>query len=127
MEQSNTVIRSANKKDIPHIQHLLKETGLYWAPIDDYPGVYKAQLEHDPQSIVIAEYNEQIIGMMLFVYSPFLSLVAHLAILPEYQRRGIGTLLFKEVLARIEKRGGHYVAGYIAETNEASLALCDTL
>lgn len=127
MQKSDVVIRSAEKEDIPSIQHLLKETGLYWAPVDDHPVLYERQLEHDPQSIVVAEYNKQTIGMVLFTYSPFWTLVAHLAVLPNYQRTGVGELLFKEVIERVKRRGTGDIGGYVEETNEASLALCNSL
>ncbi len=42
---------------------------------------------------------------------------------PEAARRGIGILLYRELLARLERAGTHTVMGGIAVPNEASVAL----
>ncbi len=127
MNLSGVIIRSAVNEDILQMRELLKATGLYFAPVDDDPANYEAQLVHDPGSVIVAEYECHVIGMVFYVHSPLFSVVAHLAVLPEFQRRGIGKMLFTEALQRLEKLGTCDRAGYIEEDNKASLRLCDEL
>ena len=119
--------RSAVKSDIPRIQELLRETGLYFEPIDSRPDVYEKQLDHDPDSIVVAEHHNRIIGMQMFVYSPLYSVVFHLAVEPKYQRLTLGTAIFTRVIGRIRQRGCCDIAGYVEENNKASHGLCNRL
>jgi len=127
MNLAKVKIRSATKEDILQIQELLKATGLYFDPVDGNHKNYEEQIDDDPESIVVAEYECHLIGMVIVIYRPLFSNIAHLAVLPEHQRNGLGATLFTEALNRIKKRGGHYASGYISEHNKASLALCDAL
>lgn len=119
--------RSFCPDDIAAIRMLLKKTALYFSPIDDHLEWYEDKWRHDPSSLMVAHDNKKLVGMIMFTFDPLLSVVAHLAVGPRYQRRGIGRELLKRALQQIEAKGGHYVAGYIIHSNTASLKLCESL
>jgi ribosomal protein S18 acetylase RimI-like enzyme len=127
MLKVNCSIRSAAKDDLQYLMEILKQTGLYWEPMDGSVEFYQAQLEDDSESILVAECDEKIVAMILFVYSPLWSSVGHLAVLQNYRRLGIGKALFKEVINRINKRGCRDIACYVEEANSVSLGLCDNI
>lgn len=116
--------RSACPQDIYPIRQLLKATDLYFAPIDDHQKWYEQKLRHDPGSLIVAEDGHGIVGMVMFIFDPLLSVVAHLGVYPGYQKHGIGRALFRQALQRIKAKGGHYVAGYVVSSNKVSIKLC---
>lgn len=120
-------IRSMQKDDITSILELLKKTGLFFEPCDTSEA-YERMLEHNPQSVLVMTYNESMIGMVIVVYSPLVSIIYHGCVTPEYQRQGLGTILMLEAEKVIEELGGtKVIAGYVEEGNTTSLAMCKKL
>lgn len=93
--------------------HLFWETG-------DRPEILKQKLEFDPESIIVLEHNNAIIGVVTTVYDPWASFIWHLSIHPRYQSRGLGHMLADEAERRLKLRGTTSINGFIAHTNNHS-------
>jgi ribosomal protein S18 acetylase RimI-like enzyme len=117
-------IRYLQKSDINNILELLKKTKLFFEPCDANEA-YERMLKHSPQSVLVMTYEGSIIGMVIILYSPFVSVLYHGCIDPEYQRQGLGTILMLEAEKVIKRLGGtKAIAGYVEEGNIASLSMC---
>ena len=57
---------------------------------------------------VLEELPELVAGTVEAVFSGNLALIYHLAVHPDYQRRGIGRALVEEILRRLGARGATY-------------------
>lgn len=120
-EQIN--IRSLQKSDIGIIIELLKKTNLFDATCDTNES-YERMIEHNPRSVLVMTHNESVIGMVIIVYGPLVSVLYHGCIDPEYQRQGLGTTLMLEAEKVVKKLGGtKCMAGYIEEGNTVSLSM----
>jgi len=116
-------IRPLNRDDIGTAIELLKKTGLF-VEFCDTEEAYIRMLEHNPKSILVMTYNESVIGMVMIVYSPIVSIIFHLCIDPEHRRQRLGTYLLVEAEKTIQELGGtEDIGGYIEKTNVASLSL----
>ena len=72
---------------------------------------------------MVAEYEGEIIGYQISTATSMGGHLARLAVLPAYQRRGVGYLLLQDVLARFKDRGTSKVTVNTQGENEASLNL----
>jgi len=120
-------VRSLQKGDIKAVIELLKKADLFFEPCDTSEA-YERMLEHNPQSVLVMTHGGSIIGMVVIIYSPLVSVLCHGCIDPEYQRQGLGTTLMLEAEKIIGELGGsEAVVGYIEKENVASLSLCKKL
>src|SRR3989344_5657345 len=112
LEPSLAKIRSYQDQDFPELETILKSTNLFDKNFDQRDR-YKAKIEHDPQSIIVAEKENKVVGGIILIYDQFASSIWHLCVDPNYQERGIGTALWEEACRELKPRGADYVVGYI--------------
>ncbi len=62
-------------------------------------------IKKDSESIIVAEYNGNIIGSAYFIDMGFAAMLWRLNVLPEYRKRDIGKRLIEEVKKRAKARG----------------------
>ena len=105
-------IRAYRDPDFPQLESVLKATKLY-DPNFDQRERYKTKIEHDPESIIVAEQDNRILGGIIFIYDPFASSIWHLCVDPLYQGRGTGTELMKQAFSTLQSRGADVIIGYI--------------
>jgi|SRR3989338_4098020 len=117
----NYLVRNALAEDLAELIELLKLTNLFWE-IGDCVNILSKKLEFDPNSIMVLERDNKIIGMVTTTYDPWASFMWHLAIDPKYQGRGLGHLLADEAEQRLRARGTTSVNGYVLPTNTNSLS-----
>jgi len=103
-------IRSERVSDYSSIANVNYEAFLGWRPDDHFVTEYilvdllRHNPMYDPELSLVAEYNGRVVGHVLF--SPFKFIVlgqeqlgvvlAPVAVIPEYQRKGIGKMLIEE-------------------------------
>jgi len=104
-------------KDFFGLEKLLKETSLYYEPIDK-EDIFKAQIKHDPKSIIIAEEKGRIIGTIFILYNPWQSFIYHLGVHPEYRNCGIGDKLMDKAEKILKKRSIKQPTLFIEKDNE---------
>jgi N-acetylglutamate synthase-like GNAT family acetyltransferase len=87
------VIRTANKNDLPRIHTLLHYVKL---PVEG--------VDENVENFLIAERNGKIIGTIgLEVYPPA-GLLRSAAVLPEFQKSGVGTKLFDTLIHLVKEK-----------------------
>jgi len=109
-------IRNYNDADFPQLERLLKITKIYYAPLDKRY-ILKKKIEHDPESIIIAEDGENIIGTVFIIYDPWNSFVYHLAVHPDHRGRGLANKLMDEAEGRLKARGMNRPTLFVEEEN----------
>lgn len=107
------IIRSEEENDIPFISNLLKQAFFNqpYSNNDEYLLVEKLRKEQALTLSYVAIIDHEIVGYIAF--SPItidgeksnLLGLAPIAILPEYQRKGIGSTLINITLTQIKKQG----------------------
>ena len=91
------VIRNYDDEDFPQVEELLKKSGIYWSSYDRRD-ILKKKIENDPESIIVAEDDGNVIGIIFFVYDPWSSYILHLAVDAEHRKKGIGRVLVEEAI-----------------------------
>jgi ribosomal-protein-alanine N-acetyltransferase len=71
----------------------------------------------------VAEIDGELLGYQISTASPVGGHLARLAVLPDFQRTGIGSALVRDMLWQFERRGAERVTVNTQEDNQASLAL----
>lgn len=75
---------------------------------------------------MVAEYDGEIVGYQISTATAMGGHLARLAVLPAFQRQGVGYLLLQDVLERFKNRGTTKVTVNTQGANEASLQLYQT-
>jgi ribosomal protein S18 acetylase RimI-like enzyme len=113
-------IREFRVEDYDEIVKLWKETGLIVRPGDDLAGI-KLKLERDPDLFLIAEEAEQILGVVMGAWDGRRGWINHMAVKPSFQRKGIGSILIREIEKRLARKGARKVNAQIYEWNKKSI------
>ncbi len=71
----------------------------------------------------VAELNGVLVGYQISTASPVGGHLARLAVVPGFQRKGIGSALVQDMLWQFERRGAEKVTVNTQEDNQASLSL----
>ena len=113
-------IRNYIDADFPQLENILKKCGVYSEKYDTRESIRK-KMEHDTESVIVAEENGQIIGCVFIIYDPWSSFIYRLGIDPDYRRRGIGNVLMQEAERRLTKRGTNPITIFVHEDNIGAL------
>jgi ribosomal protein S18 acetylase RimI-like enzyme len=109
-------IRNYKDIDFPQLEQLLKITKIYYEPIDKRT-ILKKKIEHDPESIIIAEDNGRIAGTVFIIYDPWNSFVYHLAVHPDFRGKCLANKLMDEAEGRLKARGMDRPTLFVEEEN----------
>lgn len=113
-------IRPMEANDLPAVAELdaIAFTPLWQNPLD---ALEKAL----PQatSATVAEDARGVIGYQISTANPFGAHLARLAVRPDAQQRGLGTLIVSDLLQRLNKKGVARLTVNTQSNNHASLAL----
>ena len=109
-------IRDYTDSDFPELERLLKETKIYYEPLDKRY-IFKKKIEHDPESIIVAYESGKIVGTVFIIYDPWNSFVYHLAVDPEFSGKGLGNKLMDEAEKRLKTRGMDRPTLFVEEEN----------
>lgn len=82
----------------------------------DTPAEIEKKLDRDPDLFLIAEADGEIIGSVIGGYDGRRGLVYHLAVVPAFRRRGIGSRLMEELESRLRAKG--CLKCYLLVTND---------
>jgi ribosomal protein S18 acetylase RimI-like enzyme len=84
---------------------------------DDHDGVTRL-LERDPESVLIAELDETIVGTVIAAWDGWRCHLYRLAVAPSNRRQGIATTLLAAADQRFEALGGRRVDAMVLDANE---------
>lgn len=111
-----TQIRNYKDSDFPKLEQLLKDIGIYYEPLDK-KDIFKKKVEYDPESIILAEDDDKLIGTVFIIYDPWNSCVYHLGVQPDYRNRGIANKLMDKAEERLKARGINEITLFVEEEN----------
>lgn len=88
-------------------------------PVDDEEHI-GMKLERDPDLFLVAEIDDEVVGVVLASYDGRQAIIHRLAVLPEHQKKGVGRGLVSELLERLGRFGDlrimvHAGEGYVAD------------
>ncbi len=87
------------------------------------PDAFAAQLAEFPQTYLGAEAEGRLIGVVLGTHDHRKGWINHLAVHPDYRRRGLGLRLLRACEMTLEQCGIEIIAALIEEGNSPSIAL----
>lgn len=112
-------IREFRLDDYPIVRDLWQAAGLELRPGDDLEDI-KLKLQRDPELFLIAEQNDRIVGSVIGGWDGRRGWIYHLAVSPNYQRKGFGAGLVQELEKRLVDKGAKMVNAQVHKLNEKS-------
>jgi ribosomal protein S18 acetylase RimI-like enzyme len=109
-------IREFKMSDYPQILALWKTGGLIISHSDSKDSL-KKQLEQDADLFLVAEENGHIIGVIMGRWDGRRGWINRLAVTPDRQHKGLGTLLMNQVEERLKAKGCEKVNLLIDSSN----------
>ena len=87
----------------------------------------KASIEEELNNIlakfIVAKDDEKVVGFAMCWFIMDECHIGNIAILPEYRRKGIATLLLNELLKSTKEHGTNYLLLEVRKSNEPAIAL----
>jgi ribosomal protein S18 acetylase RimI-like enzyme len=102
-------IRSAQPEDIPAVLDLWRRAAAFRSATDDQRGL-ESLIEHDPQSLLVAENEGELLGAVIAAWDGWRGNLYRLAVHPGHRRQGIGRALVAEAERRLRARGARRVS-----------------
>jgi ribosomal protein S18 acetylase RimI-like enzyme len=112
-------IREFKVDDYPIVRALWLVAALELRPGDDLEDI-KLKLQRDPDLFLVAEQDDQIVGSVIGGWDGRRAWIYHLAVSPNYQRKGIGAGLVQELEKRLVAKGAVMVNAQVHRLNEKS-------
>ena len=97
------------------------------APHNDPELSLRSKVAVDPELLLVAESEGNIVGTVMGGYDGHRGWVYSLAVLPQYRRRGIGTALVRELETRLSARGCLKVNLQVRASNASVVAFYEHL
>lgn len=116
--RSMLVISTYNLRDLKEIMPLAARTlG------EDYsPGIYSAIFQNFPQGFVVARQEDRVIGFCIMVPDVDSLRILMLSVHENHRKKGIGSALLKEALARMLSLNYKKLTLEVRETSHESIA-----
>jgi len=112
------VIRYFRPEDVDALVETLRLNNQYGNPEVDGPEAMKRVGKCDAAVFLVCEMDGRVVGLVRGVYDGSRALIHQLSVHPDYQGRGIGTTLVKEIVRRFSERGAPTVSATV--TDESS-------
>jgi N-acetylglutamate synthase-like GNAT family acetyltransferase len=109
------LIRDFQIVDIDEIMKILRLNNQYGFPEVDGPEAMKRVKSCSAAVFLVCEIDGKVIGVVRGNYDGSRAIIHQLSVHPEYQRRGIGAILVREIVKRFQKMGAPTVSAMIAE------------
>jgi len=113
-------IRGFQLDDYEKVVELWKESGIILRPGDERGGI-ELKLQRDPDLFLVAENDQQILGVVLGAWDGRRAWINHLAVRSGRRRSGIGKSLIKELERRLVGKGALKVNAQIYKSNRPSI------
>lgn len=100
------MIRTAVAEDIPAVLALWDTAGPPSKSLPDTPDGVLRLLERDPEALLVAEEDGEIVGTAIVTFDGWRCFVYRMAVATSHRRRGIGRALVTAAEERIRGLGG---------------------
>ena len=97
------LIRSYEDKDYESLRELLQAENSFYQEFDS-PDTFKAKINRNPGSIIVAEINNTLVGNVFLIEDGWASYITRLVVDKEHRGRGIGTLLMSEAENQLREK-----------------------
>jgi len=108
-------IREFQLADTDDIVRILKANGQYSFPPVDGPEAMKRVKERNARVFLVCEIDGKVVGVARGNYDGSRAMIHQVSVHPEYQRRGIGKSLVKEIVRRFQDMGAPTVSATVIE------------
>ncbi len=110
-------IRPYLPQDYAQIKSILEEAGMF-DPIWDKERNLNSKIERNPNSILVASADNNVIGNVYIVEDGWEGFIFHLAVRQQYQGKGVGSKLIAEAEQLLRKKGVEEVALFVDSNKE---------
>ncbi len=117
INKENILIRKVNISDFGQIFSLWKKAGLNISNLEKEFSDMQITVKMNPTSCLVLVRDKTIIGAALGAFNGRRGWVYHLAIHPDFQQEGYGSLLLQKVEEELRRKGAHRVHLGVAFTN----------
>jgi ribosomal protein S18 acetylase RimI-like enzyme len=108
-------IRDFQLADTDDVVRILRANGQYSFPPVDRPEAMKRVMECSTCVFLVCEFDGKVVGVARGNYDGSRAMIHQVSVHPEYQRRGIGESLVKEVVKRFQEMGARTVSATVIE------------
>lgn len=127
MAITGITIRKFEERDTLDVLILWGEE-LYDPAPHNSPGISLQQkLSVDPDLLLVAIENDEVVGTVMGGWDGHRGWIYSMAVRPSHRRRGIGTLLIKEMESRLRELGCLKVNLQVRKTNQEVIAFYQSL
>lgn len=119
-------IREFQLADYEKVVELWRAAGIVLRPGDEREGI-ELKLQRDPDLFLVAEEDQQILGVVLGAWDGRRGWINHLAVRSDHRRSGIGKSLVKELERRLAGKGALKVNAQIYKSNRVSVEFFKSL
>lgn len=103
-------IRGFQPQDVDALVDILKANQQYGHPEADGPEAMVRVQKCQAAEFLVAEHDDRIVGMIRGTFDGSRAVIYLASVHPEFQRRGIGRALVKEIAHRFAERGATSLA-----------------
>ncbi len=119
------VLRSVREDDIPAVLGLWSQARSEHARTEDRPVDLEQLLEDRPGSLLVAELDGALVGVLIAAWDGWRGNMYRLAVHPSHRRRGIGLGLVRAGEEFLRARGARRVTALVAYEDEVAGGLWD--
>ena len=112
-------IREFRIEDYPAVRELWHAAALELRPGDELEDI-KLKLQRDPDLFLVSEQDNRIVGSVIGGWDGRRGWIYHLAVSPNYQRKGIGAGLVEELENRLVAKGAKMINAQVHKLNTIS-------
>jgi len=105
-------VRTYRDEDYDAVKINLQEGGLFNDSVDTRETL-RAKIQQTPDSILVATFNDQVVGNIYLIQDMWNSFIFRLAVRKDYRKRGIGSRLIEESERLLKEKGVRDVALFV--------------
>jgi ribosomal protein S18 acetylase RimI-like enzyme len=114
-------LRSAVQADLLAVLRLWGAADAEPTHTDDIESL-RALLQQDPDSLVVAELDGQLVGSVIAAWDGWRGSIYRLAVVPSARRRGLGRRLLSNAQARLDGLGARRLQATVVQNDDQAMA-----
>jgi ribosomal protein S18 acetylase RimI-like enzyme len=123
LRDDEPTVREARVPDIPAVLELWEAARSVHARTADTPEVLERLLGDRPGSLLVAELDDRIVGVLIATWDGWRGNLYRLAVLEQHRRRGVALQLVREGERRLAARGARRISVLAGREDATAAAL----